>query len=149
MHSYLCCYLIFLSLLPFLSVYKRSSGDWPVPYACQAWWIRVAGNSRDRHLQHTQLTASVYHLCQLCAEVSCAEQKKHFWILVLEKMQGWEIFLKGLFIQCCYAEISLVMFVQSCLLMLDIDEECGMPVPIRAVELHHSLFLLLCWWSRT
>lgn len=34
------------------------------------------------------------------------------------------------------------MFVQSCLLMLDIDEECGMPVPIQAVELHHSLFLL-------
>lgn len=26
--------------------------------------------------------------------------------------------------------------------MLDIDEECGMPVPIQAVELHHSLFLL-------
>lgn len=31
------------------------------------------------------------------------------------------------------------MFVQSCLLMLDIDEECGMPVPIRAVEIRHSL----------
>lgn len=34
------------------------------------------------------------------------------------------------------------MFVQSCLLMLDIDEKCGMPVPIRAVEIHHSLSLL-------
>lgn len=34
------------------------------------------------------------------------------------------------------------MFVQSCLLMLDIDEKCGMPVPIHAVEIHHSLSLL-------
>lgn len=76
-HSYLCCNIIFISLLSFLSVHKRSSGDWPVPYACQAWWIRMAGDSRDCHLQHAQPTASVHHLCQLCAEVSCAEQQQH------------------------------------------------------------------------
>lgn len=52
--------------------------------------------------------------------------------------QYLEELLKGLFIQRC-SEISLVMFVQSCLLMLDINEKCGMPVPIRAVEIHHSL----------
>lgn len=47
-----------------------------------------------------------------------------------------------LFIQCCYSEISLVMFVQSGLLLLDFDEKCGMPVPIHAVEIHHSLSLV-------
>lgn len=34
------------------------------------------------------------------------------------------------------------MLVQSCLLMLDIDEECGMSVPMHAVEIHHSPSLL-------
>lgn len=50
--------------------------------------------------------------------------------------------MKDLFIQCCYSEISLFMFVQACLLMLDINEKCGMPVLIHAVEIYHSLFLL-------
>lgn len=50
--------------------------------------------------------------------------------------------MTGLFIQCCYSEISLVMFVQSGLLLLDFDEKCGMPVPIHAVEIHHSLSLV-------
>lgn len=79
-----CPAALFISLSPFLSVYKRSSSDEPVPYACQAWWICMARDSRDSDLQYSQPTASVYRLCQLCAEV---RQKNHIWIHVLEEMQ--------------------------------------------------------------
>lgn len=139
-----CC-IISLSLPPLLSVYKGPSRDGPVPYARQARGIRMAGDSGDGDLQHSQPTASVYRLCQLCAEVSGTGQKNHLWTRVREEMPQSEELLKGLFLQCCYSEISSVMFVQSCLLTtLDIGEKCGVPVPLPAVEIHHSLSLLLC-----
>lgn len=69
------------------------------------------------------------------------DRKTTYGFMCWKKCNNQRSFLKGLFVQCCYSEISLVMFVQSCLLMLDIDEKCGMPVPIHTVETHHSLSL--------
>lgn len=97
----------------------------------------MAGDSRDGDLQYAQPPASVYRLCQLCAEVRGTGQKNYIHIHMLEEVQKSE----GLLIQCRCSEISLVVFVQSCLLMLDISEKCGMPVPIHADEIHRSRFL--------
>lgn len=140
--SVTCCvflHALFLSLPPFLSVYKRSSSDGPVPYAGQARGIRMAGDPGNGDLQYPKPAAPVHRLRQLCAQVGSGHTRVHSRAA---EMQYLEELFKGLFIQRCCSKISLVMFVQSCLLMLDIDEKCGVPVPIRAVEIHHSLSAL-------
>jgi hypothetical protein len=60
-----------LPLAPFFtSVHQGAGGIWPVPDASQTRRICVAGDPGDGHLQPPQPAASVYHVCQLCAEVS-------------------------------------------------------------------------------
>lgn len=62
-----------LPLAPFFpSVHQGASGVWPVPDAGQTWRICVVGDPGDRRLQPPQPAAPVYHVCQLCPEVSLA-----------------------------------------------------------------------------
>lgn len=94
---FLSCCIIYLSLPPFLSVYKRSSSDGAVPNARQAWWIRMAGDSGDSDLQHSQPAASVYRLCQLRAEVSPVGHKNMHVFMCWKKRNNqrnfWRVYL--------------------------------------------------------
>lgn len=66
---YSCPDALFISLPPFLSVYKRSSSDGPVPYAGQARGIRVAGDPGNGDLQYPKPATPVHRLRQLRAQV--------------------------------------------------------------------------------
>lgn len=55
---------------PSLSVHQGPGGEQPVPNACQARGLCVAGDPGDGHLQPSQPAAPVHHVCELRPEVS-------------------------------------------------------------------------------
>lgn len=60
-----------LPLSPFFpSVHQGAGGVWPVPDASKARRLCVAGDPGDSHLQPPQPATPMYHVCQLCPEVS-------------------------------------------------------------------------------
>lgn len=69
-----------------LSVHKRAGDNRTVQNAGKERWLRVGGDASHSYIQHKELSAPVYRMCELCSQVSVyytmlACMKKIWYIL--------------------------------------------------------------------